>query len=553
MWKKLNELKDPFNDAVNYKSRGEKEFFNRLFLRTDDLQKILSPSVYYLMGEKGAGKTAYATFIENNKLDACNSKTITLTETQYKRFIALKNNGKLNYSDYGNIWRSILLSITCQVVVEKSKGLIQRLSGKFDRVESVLSQWNRSSLNPEVDSALEYIRSITGSGEAGVSPVKVSVGGKLEENEKTQLITHHLLNNETLFKEALDSLSLSKNHIIFVDGIDFRPTSVRYSDYLDCIKGLGEAAWQLNTEFFQNIRDSKGRIKIVLLVRPDVFHALNIYNSNSRIQDNTVYLHWHTTEQDIERSQLFEAAAKYLSSQQSAKIDSLAAWRNYFEESPQSLVNFKRMLRLSFQKPRDILTFIKILRALHLKKGLGSNSTFDKKLLSDPAFTKDASDYLLGEVRNYAAFYMSSEDFGCYLKFFQYCDGKSNFTFVDFQNYFGFFSKWAQGEKLHNKYYSRDPESLLQFFYDVNIIGYREDTDDKAHTYYHWSFRERTLNNISPKVKFGADLMINPGIAKALDIGKRFKESAVDEKTPSSPRKKPYKRKKRPSSPVAVK
>jgi hypothetical protein len=28
----------------------------------------------------------------------------------------------------------------------------------------------------------------------------------------------------------------------------------------------------------------------VLLVRPDVFHALNLYNSNSRIQDNSVYL-----------------------------------------------------------------------------------------------------------------------------------------------------------------------------------------------------------------------------------------------------------------------
>jgi hypothetical protein len=139
---------------------------------------------------------------------------------------------------------------------------------------------------------------------------------------------------------------------------------------------------------------------------------------------------------------------------------------------------------------------------------------------------------------------MSAEDFGCYLKFFQYCDGKSNFNFQEFQIYFSSFSKWLRGEKLNNRSYSRDPESLLQFFYDVNIIGYREDTDDQAQTYYHWSFRERTLNNISPKVKFGTDLMINPGIAKSLDIGKRFKESAVDIQAPPRARTRGYKRKK---------
>ena len=138
MWKKLNELKDPFNDAVNYKSRGEKEFFNRIFLRTDDLEKIASPAIYYIMGEKGAGKTAYATYLENTKHENNNCKVITLTDTQYKRFIALKKNGKLDYSDYANIWRSILLSTTCQVIIEKSKGFFQNLSGKFDQIETAL-------------------------------------------------------------------------------------------------------------------------------------------------------------------------------------------------------------------------------------------------------------------------------------------------------------------------------------------------------------------------------------------------------------------------------
>lgn len=546
MWKKINELRDPFNDAVNYRSRMEKEFFNKLFLRTDELDKLVAPSIYYLMGEKGAGKTAYATYLENNKYERNHCKTITLTDTQYKRFIALKKNGKLHYSDYGNIWRSILLSATSQVIIDKSKGVFQSITGKFKAVEEALKKWNRSSLNPEIDSALESLKSITASGELGIDPLKVTASGNMELTSRTEEIKHHLLENETTLKEAIASLSLSYNHIVFIDGIDFRPSSVSYREYMDCIKGLGEAAWQLNTEFFNGIRDSKGRIKIVLLVRPDVFHSLNIYNSNSRIQDNTVFLKWHTTEANAAGSPLFEVIGKFLASQNGSNVSPTDAWCNYFSDQPGGLDVFKKFLRTSFQKPRDFLTFIKILRALHLSKGLGGQTQFSPKLINDPSFTNDASDYLLGEVRNYAAFYMTPEDFGCYLKFFQFLDGRSTFTFGEFTNCFNSFSRWARGESIHNRQYLRDAESLLQFFYDVNVIGYREDTDDQSWTYYHWSYRERSLNNIAPKVKPVDDLIVNPGIAKALDIGKRFKDQPEAPMEPRRPKKPQGKGRRRP-------
>src|SRR5690606_29001537 len=129
--------------------------------------------------------------------------------------------------------------------------------------------------------------------------------------------------------------------------------------------------------------------------------------------------------------------------------------------------------------------YIKILRSLHLRKGLGGQSYFSSKLLNDPVFTNNASDYLLGEVRNYAAFYMTPEDFGCYLKFFQYLDGKPKFSFSEFTGYFDSFSRWAKGESINNRQYLRDAESLLQFFYDVNVIGYREDVDGETASYYH--------------------------------------------------------------------
>src|SRR6185312_12950197 len=124
---KISELRKPFNDAVNYNSKSDKDFFNKLFLRTAEVQNLIQPNIYYLVGEKGSGKTAYAVWIQNNSprraadgMDV-RSKVVTMTETQYKRFINLKVSGRLAFSDYANIWRPMLCSVAAQIIIEKSK------------------------------------------------------------------------------------------------------------------------------------------------------------------------------------------------------------------------------------------------------------------------------------------------------------------------------------------------------------------------------------------------------------------------------------------------
>jgi hypothetical protein len=526
-WQKIEALAEPYNDALNYRTKAQKNFFNRVFLRTEELKKCLAPSTYFLMGEKGTGKTAYAVFLENNSIDEFRCHVTTMTETQYKRFIELKRNGKLAYSDYANIWRSMLLFLVGRMLVTKSKTFLSKITGKFTRVEDEISKWSKNALNPEIESAFEAVSSESFAAKVKAAQVGEAIGElKAQHTEKIPTIRHHLLETENGLKEAISSLTISKGHVLFVDGIDYRPESVSYLEYIECIKGLGEAIWQLNTEYFSSIKDSKGRIKIVLLVRPDVFHALNLYNSNSRLQDNTVFLDWATTEREYEASKLYEVSGKYFSMQQPHVVTSQQAWSHYFDEG----AVFKKLLKTSFQKPRDILTFVRIARTMAVKSSQGQSSVFSPELLRKPALTREFSDYLLGEVRNYAAFYMTQEDFGRYIKFFQYLDGKSRFTIAEFQDAFQRFKGWIRGESIKATEYLRDPEALLQFFYDVNVIGYSESATDHE-MFFHWSYRERSLNNIAPKVKTTGVLILNPGIAKALDIGKQM--SSID--SPATP------------------
>ncbi|WP_333691555.1 P-loop ATPase, Sll1717 family [Pseudomonas syringae] len=543
-WIKISDLKEPMNDAYNYKGKHHKEFFTKIFLPTEELKKCLEPDVYFIIGEKGSGKTAYAVYLENNPDKSHVSKLTSMTETQYKRFITLKKENKLNYSDYANVWRSMLLFVTSQMIIEKSKKALHTLTGKFKQLDTQIAKWTKNALNPEIETAFDALSEMVFSGEAGATGIKLSGSNKNAETEKSQILKHHLLNLEQSFKEALQDLSLSKSHTIFIDGIDYRPEQIGYREYLECIKGLGEAVWQLNTDFFSGIKDSKGRIKICLLVRPDVLNSLNLYNSNSRIQDNSVLLNWSTTEKDLKSADLYNLCDKFLGGQQVPKAEAGLSWEHYFANPSEPNRTFKYLLKTTFQKPRDFLTFIKICRSIEMKSGKGSNLSFSPQTINTPNFSKQFSDYLLGEVRNYSAFYMTPADFSKYIKFFQFLDGKGKLTTPLFVEAFNAYKRWADGEEFDAPKYQKDAETLLQLFFDMNVIGYQETTSTGNETFYHWAFKERTLNNIAPAVKFGADLLLNPGISKALDVGSHFKTvEVVSDRKPTRKRRRAHHRK----------
>jgi polynucleotide 5'-kinase involved in rRNA processing len=77
--KKINELCLGFSDAENYMRRENKELFNKIFVKNCFLDHLLLPSTYFLIGEKGTGKTAYSVFLTNNfyKNTNCNIKIHT--------------------------------------------------------------------------------------------------------------------------------------------------------------------------------------------------------------------------------------------------------------------------------------------------------------------------------------------------------------------------------------------------------------------------------------------------------------------------------------------
>ena len=406
--------------------------------------------------------------------------------------------------------------------------IFQRFS-KFKALKDSVDEFYLNAFSPEILSAISFAEESSLS--ASILNKNFQVAGaekeKIEFSETRFQV--NLLYIQKHFEEALSSLTLSENYTLYIDGIDIRPFDVIYDDYLDCVKGLANAIWALNSDFFGNIKGSKGRLKVVLLVRPDIFDSIGFQNQNSKVRDNSVVLDWKTVYPEHRRSDIFFLADKLLSFQQENSLDEGQAWdyyfpfntRNVFYETTEQ-TSFVSLLRYSLYRPRDILVILSILKENFIEQNRNPSDKFCEDDLYSPMFTRKYSDYYLGEIKDHLSFYYPADDYEYFIKFFQFLEGHSRFSYdqyiVAYNNYLQFF----KSNDIKAPGYCKSPDHFLQFLYETNVIGYVVDTEDKP--YFGWCYRERTPSNISPKVKTGVRYDAHYAIMKALDLGKKFKK-----------------------------
>ena len=298
-------------DAINYKTKEQKEFFSKILHRETYLEQVIRANKYFLIGEKGTGKTSYAVFLHNSDYEDTLSRTVSLSQTDYRRFIALMAMGKFTVSSYVDIWKVILLLLV-------SDGIANRFPDtafgfpKFRSLKDAIDDYYHSAFRPEVDQSLDIIENSETA--AGI----VFKHARLEGKDSTAVqgsfpsFQVNLAFLERQFKDAISSLKLDKDFILFVDGIDIRPDQIEFSEYIECIKGLANAAWELNTEFFGNIKGAKQHIKVMLLMRPDILDRMGFQNLNAKVHDNGVVLNWITSYDNFANSSIFKLVSGIL-------------------------------------------------------------------------------------------------------------------------------------------------------------------------------------------------------------------------------------------------
>lgn len=520
-----------FSDAENYKKRENKELLNKYFIKTEELKYILDNSKYFIIGDKGTGKTAYSIFLSNNEYKNTSSYINYIRETEYVKFIQLKNEKHLTLTEYTSIWKTLIyLLIAQQIQKNETENTLFSKFSKFKPLKEAIDTFYNSAFAPEIINALSVIEESKEFAELFSNIFKVGAENKTVESFTENKFQLNLMYIQQKFELSLGSLTLEKSHILFIDGIDIRPRNIDFEDYLECVKGLANAVWSLNNDFFANIKGSKGRIKVMMLVRPDIFSQLGLQNLNNKIRDNSVLLDWKTTYPVYNTSSIFKLADNILNSQQDKNHELGECWNYYFSFSPtvnhRQENSFVSFLRFSMFRPRDIITMMTILQENLKNDKQRKLPVVDQLDFENVSFRKSYSDYLLGEIKDYLAFYHSDKDYELFLKFFEFLNGMANFTYDQFMKCYDEFATHIEKNDLDAPKFFESSDSFLQFLFDLNIICYIEDTEDQE-PLIHWSFRERTYSNINPKVKEGVRYSIHYGLQKAFNTGKKLKKRVI--------------------------
>lgn len=514
------------NDAKMFGRRGKKEFFNQIFVKRNYLDRIIDPDKHFLIGEKGTGKTAFAVYLTNNTHANTSSILTFISETDYRQFVALKEQKHLDLSDYMRIWKVIIYLLFAEKLSqdEKEKSIFQY--PKFINLKNAIDEYYAKAFAPEIIHALQFVdkANIAAKLLSKHSNIGAEIG--FEDTVTESKFQTNLLYIQKKFEEALSSIKLNNDHIVFVDGIDIRPDLIDYETYLTCIKGLANAVWAINNDFFANIKGSKGQMKVMLLVRPDIFHTLGLQNQNAKLRDNSVFLDWRVVYDEYRASFLFEMTDKLLGAQQDYALELGQAWDYYFPYKRISTVrhrdfdpSFLTILRFSFYRPRDIITMLQELQTNYTEQGL-KEYLFKESDFLKPKFRNNYSAYLLGEIRDHLRFYFSEKDFEYFIKFFQYLQGKVRFDYKEFVSAYDQIQQYLSKNKVDLPLFLVTSDVFLQFLYEMNVISFVEDSRDSSESFISWCFKERTISNIAPKVRTGVRYEIHYGLANALRMGR---------------------------------
>jgi hypothetical protein len=536
--KSVPDLNLGFNDAENYQRRENKQLFNEIFVKNYYLDDLLQPNVFFLIGEKGTGKTAYSVFLANNEYKENIAELKYLRETEYQKFVTLKKNKHLELSDYDHIWKVILLLLLANSVKKEELDHYPfSKSGKIKALMDAVQSYYMNAFSPEIISVLNLIENSKEAAELITKYLKIGGEESVSSSFQESKFQINLLFIQKQFESAISQIKIKSNHILFIDGIDIRPGIIPYNEYLDCVKGLANAVWSLNNDFFSNIKDSKGRFRVVLLLRPDIFNSIGLQNLTNKIRDNSVFLDWRTTYPNYRSSALFKLIDKMLSVQQSAPaMQEGDAWDYYFpwtssSTSPQREYDpsFYKFLRLSYSRPRDIVTMVQILQEEFNNKPGSSMAVFTEQLFDSHEFQNKYSEYLMGSIKDQLSFYYNNADYNMFLKFFNFLEGKHEFHYDEYTQAYQKFTDFILNNHNEIPEFIETQDTFLQFLFDTNILCYIEELDREP--FFRWCYRERSPSNISPKVKPNEKYRIHYGLHKALNVGAKRQKSITRRST----------------------
>lgn len=481
-------LKFPKEEAESYLEPEKRMEFNRLFYQDSNYTKIQDPTTYFIIGDKGSGKTAYSVYYCNNMINNILSKRYNVVVEDYYKIIQMKDEGKLQYTHYITLWKAALL---LKIISSIKEAEISALGGTtYKKIQDYLQKYNFTSITEDSFSPISFLdnREMLNLivGEVGETRlIKSQISGKIEQKETMGLerkssvyydIWTSFINEMVAY---IERLRLKNSHYLFVDGIDSRPPDIDPKDYQRCVYPLVRAVYEINHDIFSRIKDrKKGRLKIVLLTRLDIFMLSGLPNPDCKLNDNSVFLNWGiTSEHDYQSSAIFSLVNKLIQVANPEPPSTFEdSWKTYFGFKIAQKDSFEYLLRRTASRPRDFVKILLTANELCKRKRITSPN---KDILVSDEFMRAFSSYYVGMIKTGLKFYYNDNEINELWSFLKSIKKR----IVTYKELKDVYQGMLNYEKLQNNF--GDLDKILSLMFDNNMIGYIE--SDRV---YRWKYKE---------------------------------------------------------------
>ena len=406
------------HDASVFQEKNNHAMLSKVFFDDKNASRILEQDQYFIIGEKGTGKTMIAQYLSNIRSDK-NCSVLDFSSIDFETFRKLSSEGYFKFIQMDQLWQVLLMTISAETIVKNEHGILK--SRKFKAFHSAIREFYNGRFSPEFPVAVEMVEKFD-----YVEKLANKYFGEIGGSDGRQKSVSYQAGESPLnsvreqFAEAFLSARVSADHVIFIDRIDIKPDDIQYDDFISSLRSFVRATLYLNEQIFAKMKGTR-RVKFVLLLRPDIFDKLNLQNQSARVSDNSVVLNWDTTYEHHRSSAIFALADQFLGRQTAMDFKKGEAWDHFVQadvyrfkaEAPSDNINraFREFLRLSWFRPRDIIQSLHICQQQEECHRVVTRAGFDRSL-------KSFSDYLYGEVKDFSRFYFSDDTFGLIEKFF---------------------------------------------------------------------------------------------------------------------------------------
>ena len=498
---KLSNIKIGYADGE--KEAAENDFSDLFYTNNNKYNDLLSKHKFIVSGRKGTGKTILAKYYQRTNSDGS-------TIIDYSKL----NNISLHELPTGSSALTLLkvrqdIAITAAQKADKNLNILffnhtppkntwyynylHNLYKKYypdgpyneKDIKTIAKVVKNSTLDTELSSTLDLYSKLG----ANLSTSSENV---LEITKEKKNFAERSEQFKKIVLECLKYISVA----IIIDDLD----EIRTKDTEHLISFLVNLVTKVN-DINMNLLKVNNKSKCILLLRSDIINLFAPRSANIQkiISDSNVELEWFKSGSELEKMILF----KIRKSDISGKLNNLSydeIKRIVFSlSSDKKNSTFDRILRFSFGRPRDVITYINDIISLYPNN---KQITFTLVKEAESIYSRS----LLNEIENEMQFALKPDEINDIEKLLRNF-GKPNFKYKDIIDYYSEHKSQYPAIKYIDK--------TLQYLYQLGLIGnYKSQKfGKKRKNIYAWSYR-----NGGETLDTELDITIHLGVRKALNI-----------------------------------